>query len=47
MRMKPTSAPCDSLRMPKRPTSFALRKDETAIMPAIAAKTTGNQTPSP
>ena len=31
---KPTSAPCDSRRMPKRPTSCELTKDDTAIMPA-------------
>ena len=44
---KPISAPCDSRRMPKRPTSCELRKDDTAIMPATPAKITGNQTPRP
>ena len=44
---KPTRAPCDSRRMPKRPTSLELTNDDTAIMPAIAAKSTGNHTPRP
>ena len=41
--VKPISAPCDRRRMPKRITSREFRNDDTAIMPAMAANSTGNQ----
>src|SRR5688572_23553596 len=44
---KPSTAECDSRRMPKRLTRREFRKEDTAISPATAANTTGNQTPSP
>ena len=47
MAMKPSSEPCDSLRMPNRPTSLALTKEEKAMNSATPAKAAANHAPSP
>ncbi|MNL88703.1 hypothetical protein D3C87_2185810 [compost metagenome] len=46
MAMKPSSEPCDRRRMPKRPTSWALTNDDSAMNRATPAKARGNHTPS-